>query len=162
MTRATVKNPPPVLGTSRVLWYARLTGSAQYSGHSGVFVDGRELGPVPALAICGDLEEDTVFLLHCSRSWAVLGVAAYASVSDAKRRASRTYSGVEGLWRKTAHSRSSARAYLNDVIWSGSRCGFCGRRPYQVHAWVERRGVSICDGCVAELHALMRESSGAG
>jgi hypothetical protein len=46
----------------------------KYSGHSSLFCDGKEVGPVARLAICrGD--DGEVCLFHCDRRWNVLGIA---------------------------------------------------------------------------------------
>jgi hypothetical protein len=83
MTR-TLRNPPPVLDSARLLDYAVLDESVSYSGHSSLFVDGKELGPVPCLAICQALDGAGVLLFHCSDDWTVLGAAEYLSVAEAK------------------------------------------------------------------------------
>jgi ClpX C4-type zinc finger len=145
--------PPPVLATCRILWHATIRKPAQYSGHSHLFVNGREVGPVPRLAICENLarREEGAALLHCGRNWSVLGVAGYKSIREARARAAHIYPGVEKQWIRGTVSKRQAIAYLNEVVWRGQRCGFCGKRPYEVGQWFTGRGASICDGCVRSL-----------
>jgi hypothetical protein len=65
--------PPPVLHCARLLYYAVLDSSVEFTGRSLLFVDGKELGPVPCLAICEGEAETLLF--HCSSDWSVLGLA---------------------------------------------------------------------------------------
>ena len=44
------QKPPPLAAGGRLLEYAVLDERATYSGHSYLFVDGNELGPVPRRA----------------------------------------------------------------------------------------------------------------
>jgi hypothetical protein len=126
--------PPLILHTSRVLWHATLRKPATYSGHSYLFVNGEEVGPVPRLAICENLarREAGVLVMHCGPRWSVLGVSGYESVLVARTRISRIYPGVEKLWIRATASKRQAMTYLNEVVWQGKRCVFCGRRPYEV------------------------------
>jgi hypothetical protein len=57
--------------------------SVKYRGHSNLFRDGKEVGPVPRLAIARD-QRNEAMLLHCSRTWDVLGIAGYDSLRSAK------------------------------------------------------------------------------
>jgi hypothetical protein len=66
--------PPPVLAGCRVTEYAVRDRSAKYSGRSNLFVSGKELGPVPRLAIVRD-HQGKYLLLHCGRSWNLIGSA---------------------------------------------------------------------------------------
>ena len=74
--------------------YAILSDSVGYSaGHGLMFVDEKEIGEVPCLAICKDKDSDGFTLYYCDRNWNPIGVASYASVADAKKRAERIYPG---------------------------------------------------------------------
>src|SRR5260370_36143249 len=114
MTR-TLPVPPPVLDSARVIEYAVLDKSVRYSGHSSLFVDGRELGPVPRLAICQPLDGASALLFHCSGEWTVLGAAEYPSVREAKNRAERIYPGVSSHWIETHVTEQEAERYLYEV-----------------------------------------------
>jgi hypothetical protein len=107
--------PPPVITGARVLEYAILDESASYSGHSGLFVDGKELGPVPCLALCQNLEDQEILLLHCDRDWQALGAAAYGSAAEAKNKAERIYPGVSARWKETGVTEAEALEYVAKV-----------------------------------------------
>ena len=138
-----------------MLEYAFVDRGVPYAGHTYLFVDGKELGRVPRLAICQDLDGGDVVLFHCSATWRVLGVAAgFANVRAGKDRAARIYRGLS--WTERGMSKRDATTYLKR-IWKGSECSLCGRRPGQVERVVEKKGVRICDVCVKELsEALAR------
>jgi hypothetical protein len=93
--------PPPVLDHGRVLEYAVLNDRVEYSGHSLPFVDGKEVGPVPRLAICQSLNNPDIVLLHCDDDWNVLGAGIFNSAGEAKSRAEKTYPGVATCWIKS-------------------------------------------------------------
>ena len=67
-------------------------------GRTLLFVNGRELGRVPCLAICQDKHTPEILLFHCAEDWNVLGCSAYLSVDAAKTRAEGIYQGVSRLW----------------------------------------------------------------
>ena len=150
--------PPPALANARVLEYAVLGHSVSYSGHSSLFVDGKELGPVPCLAICETFNETGVLLLYCDRDWTVLGVAGYASLREAKKHAERTYPGVSAHWAETHVTEAEAKRYLEGRP-ENLRCSFCGKGPDEVNQLIEKRGLGICDSCIVELHQMLRERS---
>jgi hypothetical protein len=153
------QEPPPVLASARVLEYAVLRDPVRYSGHSSLFVEGKELGPVPRLAICQPFGEATFMLFHCDNEWEVLGCAGYHSVAEAKRRADRIYPGVSACWIDRHVSEAEARDYL-EREFGDERCGFCGRLPFDVQQIVvHERGGRICNFCIEELHAFIHEES---
>lgn len=149
--KQTVTPPPPVLNSARVLAYAILDESVSYSGHSSLFVDGKELGPVPCLAICQVRGEAEVLLFHCGGDWSVLGTSDYPSVADAKRRAERIYPGISTRWIEARVTEEEAARYLNES-WGDERCSFCGKTPEQVGHLISKNNVCICDSCIAEFH----------
>ena len=142
--------PPPVLLGARVFAYALLDRSVAYSGHSSLFVDGKEVGRVPRLVICKADDGETL-LLHCNRVWSVIGVAGYPSVVAAKQRAERIYRGVKNRWVRVNVTKVQAERYLRR-LWAGKECSFCGRRPDQLEWMISRRRARICDRCVTEFH----------
>lgn len=153
----TPSNPPPVLANARVLEYAALGKNVSYSGHSSLFVGGKELGPVPCLAICQPFDGTETLILHCDSSWNVLGIAGYTSVAEAKKHAERIYPGVSARWTKSHVTDAEARRHRKEQ--SGDlRCSFCGKRPEEVKQLIEKGGVHICDSCVIELHRMLSES----
>ena len=163
MKRA-IRKPPPVLNAARVLQYVFLDNSIGFAGRTGIFVDGKELGKMPCLAICQPLTANagTEFLLdHCSRDWRVLGCAGYDSLTAAKAAATRIYPRVSGRWVKTNVTKRDAKRYL-DRLWNHRRCSFCGKRPYELGQLISKKGIRICDSCVTEFYEMIRESSAVG
>src|SRR5579863_9491193 len=87
-------SPPPALDYARVLAFAVLRDSINHSGRTSLYVGGKEIGPVPRLAICETALCSGVLLFHCDADWKVLGAAGCKSVEDAKENAEITYPGV--------------------------------------------------------------------
>jgi hypothetical protein len=137
------------LAGCKVEQYAIRDRSMKYSGHSYLFRDGKEVGPVPCLAICrGDDAE--ILLFHCDRRWNVLGMAGdYANINAAKQRAERIYPGISAAWVKTGFTKRQVNQYL-DRIGHNLRCAFCGKAWYQVERIVTKGKNAICDACIRE------------
>jgi hypothetical protein len=152
--------PPPVIACERVLEYAVLTSSVRYSGHSALFVGGKELGPVPCLATCQSRNETTFSLFHCDDDWNVLGVSSgYASTEEAKARAERIYAGASACWIDRQVTEADAADYL-EREFGHERCRFCGRLPVNIEQLVvHERGGPICNICIEELHAFIHDDS---
>lgn len=158
------EKPPAILFGGRVLEYAVLDQRAAYSGHSYLFVDGKELGPVPRLAICQSAQGE-VLLAHCDGDWVGLGVAGgYGSVAQAKKRAERIYPGVSACWVAAQTTEAEAEKYLEE-LWAGQKCSFCGKRPDQVDQMIEGGKtqavgtVRICDSCITEYYEILDHDS---
>jgi len=139
-------SPPPVLDCARVLRYVIIDKSIEFSGRSLLFVDGKELGEVPCLAICEEKKTGAVLLFHCTRDWTVLGCSAHESVTDAQVRAEGVYKGAFSRWVDANVSREAAEAYLDEMLGK-DRCSVCGKRPDQVDSFVQRGSVRICNYC---------------
>lgn len=94
--------PPSAITTNdrALLHYAVLDESVGYAaGHGLFFVDGKEIGKVPCIAICQDKDSLKFTLYYCDRDWSLIGAAAgYESVDAAKRRAERIYPGSSARW----------------------------------------------------------------
>jgi hypothetical protein len=105
-----MENPsatPPqkiTLNDSALLCHAVLNESVGYTvGHGLFFVDGKEIGKVPRLAICKDKDSGLFTLYYCDKNWNPLGVATnYQSVDAAKHRAERIYPGSSACWIDTS------------------------------------------------------------
>lgn len=89
-------------------------------------MDKKELGPVPCLAICKNLEDDEILLFHCSEDWDVLGAVFYNSVAEAEKRAERTYPGVSSHWIEPHFTDEQVSKYLAELS-AEQRCTFCGK-----------------------------------
>jgi hypothetical protein len=121
-------------------------------------VAGKESGPVPRLAIGEPIGEGELILLHCDKSWRVVGMSAHPSVRQARQRAERAYPGVTAAWVDAGISKAQAEAYV-DKRWKGSRCSFCGRRPDQISQFITKGKVHICDVCIREYYATVGGSA---
>jgi len=151
-----VPKPPALLDGARVLEYAVLDNSVRYSGHSSLFIDGKEVGPVPCLAIGQEAHEADVLLLHCSDDWEVVGVAVYPSVAEAKNAAERIYPGTARRWVATQNTEEKVKSF-DKQIWASKQCSFCGRVAREVKQLITKNNLSVCNFCIAELHELLQE-----
>jgi hypothetical protein len=138
--------PPPALYCARVLQYAVLNDEVEFSGRTLLFVDGRELGAVPCLAICEERKSGRVLLLHCTSDWTVLGCSAHKSVVDAQVRAERIYRSISSRWVNTNVSPETFAAYL-DELFDGQQCRMCGKRPDEVESMTQDGSTWVCDTC---------------
>jgi hypothetical protein len=145
-SRVTPSSPPPDLDCARLLHYVVIDSGIEFSGRSLLFVDGKELGAVPCLAICEEKKTGGVLLFHCASDWSVLGCSAHDSVSDAQARAERVYKGVSTRWVDANISREAADAYLNE-LFANERCRVCGRRPDEVDSFIQEGAAWVCDRC---------------
>ena len=151
--------PPLVLGDARVLEYASIDNTVQYTGRLELYVGDQRMGPVPHLAICQDLNDDELLLVHCDDAWQVLGVQAWngpaasavTSVEDVKRRAEEFYRGISSKWIALGASLEAAKAYYSKIQKS-STCSFCGKQPEEGF-FVRGARANICGDCVRSLHA---------
>jgi hypothetical protein len=138
--------PPPVLDCARVLRYVIIDKGIEFSGRSLLFVDGKELGQAPCLAICEEKKTEGVLLFHCTGDWTVLGCSAHKSIKDAQLRAEDIYKGTSQRWVDAKVSPEAADAYL-DEMFGEDRCSVCGKRPDEVDSLVQRGSVHICNHC---------------
>jgi hypothetical protein len=95
--------PPPrrICQNDLLLQYAILDDSVGLrAGHGLMFVDGKEIGKVPCLAICQVKNSESFMLYYCNSDWSPFGIAVHKSVLDAERRAERIYPGSMARWRK--------------------------------------------------------------
>jgi hypothetical protein len=138
--------PPPALYCDRVLQYAILNDAVEFSGRTLLFVDGRELGAVPRLAICEERKSGGVLLLHCTSDWTVLGCSAHKAVADAQVRAERIYRGISSQWVNANVSPETFAAYL-DELFDDQRCRTCGKRPDEVESMTQDGSTWVCNIC---------------
>lgn len=153
---STANKPPPALAGCHVIEFVVLDRSVKFRGRSNLFVDGKELGPVPRLAITHDRHGEYL-LVHCSRTWKVLGIAAYGNLRKAKLAAERCYPGISNKWLRSGISHSQIESYLKK-IWKGKECSFCGRRPDQIDNIFAKRRVRICDICIRAFNLTLTSS----
>lgn len=148
--------PPPIITVNDrvLLQYAVLDSSVGYNvGHGLMFVGDKETGRVPCLAICQDKDSSQFSLYYCDSDWSLIGIASYASIAAAKRRAERIYPGSQACWVEAGFTEADAEHYLEEKN-SDLRCSFCGKRPDQNLAatFVGDGNARICGDCVREFH----------
>jgi hypothetical protein len=145
--------PPPAVCSERILYYAVLDESVGFnSDHRSIFVNGKQLGKVPYLAICQEKKASKFLIYYCDSDWEPVGASEYDTVEAAKRRAERIYPGSSAKWVEAHFTEEDVTRYL-DEVWADSRCSFCGKRPDQcIESIIEAPGnnARICDKCVAE------------
>jgi ClpX C4-type zinc finger protein len=153
-------SPPPVLDRARVIAYAVLDDSVQWTGRQKLFVDGKALGPVPRLALCQNVEGNLkdILVFHCNDEWAVLGVSGGETLEAAKASAERAYRGVGARWIPTNVTEDEAKSWIEQNCADVS-CSFCDRTPgdYQHLVGNKSGGVRICNHCIDEYYALIRK-----
>lgn len=152
-----IPKPPPALDCARLLHYAVVGKSIAYSGRTLLFVDGKELGPVPCLAICKYERSKDVLLFHCKRNWRVLGCSVHPSVARAKKRAELIYPGLSHHWRDAHVTKQRVERFLNK-LFGKVRCIGCEKRPDQVGRLLSKGRVLICESCVRELFKMMPDN----
>lgn len=154
--RHQLEPPPPVLGSARVLWWARSDdASISYRKDPDLLVSGRPLGRAARIVIGEDLLLRENVVLFCTRSWLVRGCVACPTAAKARARAESHYAGIEKLWQRRHGTRREAQRYFDEVVWKGQRCAFCGRRPYQLDSSLTRRKTIICRKCARECADLV-------
>jgi len=159
--------PPPTIATDRVLHYAILPKSIPCTPNHGLlYVDGNEIGKVPALAICESRQNKNLILHYCDKDWDSIAVSVHGSVDSAKLRAERIYPGSMALWRESNFSEEDAEKHL-DRLYKDFHCSFCGKRgdlalqmftsdnPIQPNA----PPVHICADCVSEFNSALSNNS---
>jgi ClpX C4-type zinc finger protein len=149
--------PPPIITVNDrvLLHYAILNDSVGYnSGHGLMFVDGKEIGRVPCLAICQDKNSPQFMLYYCDSDWSLIGIASYDTVAAAKRRAERIYPGSFACWIEAKFTDDDAKRYL-DEQFSDLQCSFCGKRPNETDSpFFEGNGnARICADCIRRFNS---------
>ena len=145
--------PPPAVCSERVLHYAVLDETVGFnSDHRSIFVNGKQLGKVPYLAICQGKVPPKFNTYYCNGDWQPDGHSAHDSIADAKQRAEYIYPGSSAKWVEAHFTKEDVTRYL-DEIWADLRCSFCGKRPEQgIESIIQAKdgNARICDKCVAE------------
>lgn len=105
--RVNTKPPPPVLADARVLAFADIDDSIEFTGKLRLYAGDSLVGRVPRLAICETTDERELVVCHCDEEWNVIGVQAWngpagpspRSIEDVKRIMEKYYRGSSGSWR---------------------------------------------------------------
>lgn len=144
-----------MLCSARVIEYAVLDDTVTYTGRHTLYVGGEELGPVPCLAICQNLDGNFMYLAHCDKHWNVLGASGSGTEPDTiekiKMKAEEEYRGSLSKWQSLEISKDDAIRF-EELLNEGLVCGFC----YQIFATDGElfHGAygTICPSCVEELY----------
>ena len=149
--------PPPVLlAGTRLLEYASADETVAYTDKSLLYVDGKLLGRVPHLAICESLEDPEIFLLYCDEHWALLGLAGFDTIEEARRRAESEYHGITDKWIDAKVSKEDVERYVAE-LYRNERCSFCGRKPLEIRSMVSSSTARICDQCITSFFHDLQE-----
>jgi len=148
--------PPPVLNFARVLAYAILDESVQWTGRQTLFYDGRQVGPVPCLSLCQNTWENhtDILLFHCNAEWEVLGASSAPSLEEAQDSAENAYRGVSTKWIMLNTSEEDAREWIRHDS-ADMCCSFCDRIPPEIKQLVRGESAGICNYCLSRLHDQM-------
>jgi hypothetical protein len=100
--------PPPVLDSAKVLEYAVIDSSVQFTGALHLYHGDTRVGAVPCLAICRDPEVDGLLLFHCDANWNVIAAQIWnnpdrpiiATVDEVKAQAEQYYCGISSKWKQ--------------------------------------------------------------
>jgi hypothetical protein len=151
--------PPPVLDCARVIAFASVGPSVQWTGRQTLFVDGELLGEVPNLAICKNIDSPLTdyLLFHCDNEWNVLGVSGAPNMEEVKEKAERAYKGISELWIEAHVSEEEAEQFARNA-YTDSICSFCGRLPTAVEGLVQGPNVRICYQCINEFQVAINSS----
>jgi hypothetical protein len=151
--------PPPVIQSARVVSYAFVDDIA-YRKSGALYSGDKLVERVPRLAICINLGENIgPMLFHCDEKWNILGTSGADSVERVKDRAEKNYPGVALRWVDTKTTVADALQYYDQV--DGRKCSFCGKRAFEVDAWIERDKAIICKACVETIfNELSTEKNG--
>jgi hypothetical protein len=153
-----IEPPPPVIGNARVIAYAIVDESVTWTGRQALYRDGKEVGPVPCIALMQDMEGkimDTI-ILHCDSEWEVVAVSGAKTFEDAKARVERAYNGINQRWRDGGASLDKAKEWVAEN-YEYLVCLFCGRSAAEMTSFVTKGAGSICGTCIDELHSFVHD-----
>jgi hypothetical protein len=150
-----MKNKPPlILDSAKVLKYAIVDSSVEFTGRLCLYVDGKLLGKVPKLAICQNYKEKDFLLFFCNKKWKVLGVAGYKSIKETKERAENAYKGISKKWVTVA----KPNVFKNWPGNLGPICSFCGKTLFEgIEQLFRGNNAYICNKCINKLQRIMEE-----
>lgn len=157
-------SPPPIICVNdRILIeYAILDEKVGFkAGHHLMFVNDKEIGRVPCLAICQDKDSPRFFLYFCDNYWAMIGMTSSDSINAAKRTAELIYPGSSASWRGAEFTEEDRERFLERTnAWT--RCSFCGKRDDErllSSTFQGKNNACICSNCVREFYSDLRQSS---
>jgi len=151
---------PPVICGARVIEYAVVDDTVNYTGREHLYVGGKELGPVPCLAICQNLDDDFMYLAHCDKHWNVLGASGSGTepetLANLKESAEKAYRGISNKWQPLSISKEDAIRF-EALLDEGRVCGFCNQIFDDDEKLFHGAYGAICHNCVANLRDELSE-----
>ncbi len=143
----------------RVIAYAVVDESVEWTGRQRLFVGDELLGEVPRLALGQNIRGPMhdFLLLHCDEAWTVLGVTGAATIESIKAQAESAYGGITERWVHVDVTPEAADAWLR-ATHPRSVCAFCARLMFAVEQMIEGDGASIFNDCVNQFHQRTRDS----
>lgn len=157
--------PPPVLDMARVVAYAIVDDSVEWTGRQMIFVGDEKLGRVPRLALGCDTtgEISDVLIFYCNEQWDVLALTGAATVEEAKAKVEIAYRGLSSKWIDLDTPLDEVQAWIREN-YEHIFCLFCGRKPVAMKSLVTGKLGAICNHCIddfyAELHGPERKAGG--
>jgi hypothetical protein len=138
---------------ARLIAYAFVDASVEWTGRQSIFVGDEKLGPVPCLALARDVagELEDVLIFHCNDRWEVLGMTGAETLEAAKAITERAYRGITAKWIEVNVSAEEAQAWIHEN-YDHILCLFCGRTPQKFKSLVTQRLGAICNDCIDEFH----------
>jgi ClpX C4-type zinc finger protein len=149
------EKPPQIIDSAKVLKYAIVDKSIQYTGRLHIYANGKELGKVPRLAICQNYKAKDNLLFLCNKKWKVLGVAGFKSMKATKDTAEETYQGISKRW-ATIAKPNVFKNWPGDL---GPVCSFCRKTIFEgiVQLFQGDNNAYICDKCVSKFQQRISE-----
>jgi len=155
MKRQIEKKPPLIIDSAKVLKYAIVDDSVEFTDRLCLYVgmpgELQRLGKVPKLAICQNYKAKDYLLLFCDNNWKTLGVAGANSIAEIKRDAEKAYKGISKKWVTVARP-NVFRNWPGDL---GPICSFCGKTLFEgLMGIFPGKNAYICNECVIKFYDI--------
>jgi len=142
-----MEQPPRIIDSAFVKAFAVLDSTVTFKSRTYVYFDGKQVGQVPALAICQYVGEAEFLMFYCNEDWKVLGISAFETLEAAMNRAEIEYEGVSKKWQ---HPNITEKDLLPEDL--EPKCSFCDKPYFKTDGLFEGRDAFICHQCVHNLH----------
>ena len=142
-----MEQPPRIIDGAFVKAFAVLDSTVTFKNRTYVYFGGKQVGKVPALAICQYVGEAEFLMFYCSENWEVLGISGFETVEAAVNRAEIEYEGVSKKWQ---HPNVTEKDPLPEDL--EPKCSFCDKPYFKLEGLFEGTNAFICYECVRNLH----------
>jgi len=148
-----MKNKPPlIIDSAKVLKYAIVDNSVEYTGRLCLYVGDKRLGKVPRLAICQNYKAKDYLLLFCDEKWKVIGASGNKTIKEAQRDAEKYYKGITKKWVTVARP-NKFKDWPGDL---GPICSFCGKTFFEgPKRMFQGKNAHICNQCIEEYQNII-------